>query len=112
MTGESDQWRSSDGETWTLGDPWPPSTGEEGLVFPAPNGSLRLADDGSWAASRDGTTWVDVPELREVVTKWMPEGAGGNAGSLIGDALFFSVYEDGGSRQRDLWIIEFDQSAP
>ena len=103
--GPPHDWRSVDGVNWTAVPPMP--NGEDGLVFQVPGGSLRLADDGSWSTSTDGVTWVDVPGLRQAVTKWTPDGAGSDGGSVVGDALFFSVDEMEGSRQRDLWIIEF-----
>jgi hypothetical protein len=58
--------------------------------------------------SRDGATWQEVPELREVIDKWEPSGAGGSSVGLVDDALFFSVQEDEGTQQRDLWIVEFE----
>jgi hypothetical protein len=101
--GSSETWRSTDGVTWTT-EPVPDP--EAGSVFRFPSGSLRLSYDGSWSASIDGRTWVEVPALREVVTKWEPANGGSAGGGVIGDAVFFSVEEDEGDRQRDLWIVE------
>ena len=104
--GPPHDWRSADGLSWTAVPAAP--DGEDGMVFRLPVGSLRIVEGGTWSASLDGSTWADAPGLRQVVNKWEPDNAGSAGGSVVGDALFFSVDEMEGSRQRDLWIIEFD----
>jgi hypothetical protein len=102
--GGSDGWISPDGEHWTY-TAAPPSL--DSALLQLQEGWV-MSQSGSWSVSRDGATWQEVPELREVIDKWEPRGGGGSSAGLVGDALFFSVQEDAGTQQRDLWIVEFE----
>jgi len=100
------RWASADAEHWTLG-PFP-----EGPVgMRVPGGWVKTpdqSDDGVWQVSRDGLTWLPVPELSTVTTKIAPNGGGGSSESLVADAIWFTVEEDQTPYTRDVWVVEFD----
>jgi hypothetical protein len=95
-------WESVDGITWAQ-IPMAPS----GYLPRHIGGGWLSGADGAWLASVDGMSWVPVPEIPEVITKHETLGAGRNGTVTIGQALFESVVEEGASRWRDLWILEF-----
>jgi hypothetical protein len=100
----SDGWTSSDGAHWTHIAASP----SQDSVLLRLHERWLVSQRGSWSVSHDGATWQEVPELREIIDKWEPSGAGGSSVGLVDDALFFSVQEDEGTQQRDLWIVEFE----
>jgi hypothetical protein len=107
VIGDSERsWESTDGTTWQLT-----------LVSPVGPNPWRLGDgwlhgaDGEWWASVDGTAWDRVPELAAVMSKWDPDGVGGSGSKVNGNTLFNAVVEEEGTRQRDMWIVEFGKTS-
>ena len=102
-------WQSPDGKSWTV---VPAACASRyGVRFVSVRWGLAASHARQfWSVSLDGHSWVNVPGLSKVVTKWEPDNAGSSGGGVIGSALFFSVVEMQGSQHRDLWIIEFEPS--
>jgi hypothetical protein len=105
-TARPPEWRSVDGKTWTA---YPDPPAGEYSVPPVrlPAGYVAWSDYGMWSVSTDGSSWQEVPGLREVIPRTTLSGEGSVSWGGIGNALLFAMTAECG--QRDLWIVEFDQ---
>jgi hypothetical protein len=101
-------WESADGVSWT-----------PGMDLSYACHALRIGDrwlcsseDEDWSTSMDGESWEPAPTLSQVHWKGHILGSGSLGPKwVIGTTLFYAVHvrePGGGTRQRDLWVLEFE----
>ncbi len=101
------EWETVDGITWTT-VPYADSGG--GNPFRFGDRWLSWSEDmGPWQASIDGLIWEPATELSAVISPATGGTVGWSYGlaAVIGETLFYAGGTDYGTRERDLWVIEF-----